>query len=234
MATSIRSPNSNSFTTGTNVFVGAPAGTAAGDAVVISVHCNNNTTIVDNNAATPFTTDLSAYSPNPVNGQTVAIFSRRIQAGDPGTYNFTIGTSGRWSIVAVTFQTPDPSNLYDVAPSTSNAANADDSTAATINAPSITTSTNNSIQVACGYLDDGTGGIGSFPVGYTTQASPINQPQTISTKTITPAGATGAQTYTGSMSAPRIALSFAVKYYVPPVSTITGIQSVAGIQSITF
>jgi len=210
-ATAVRASSSNSASTGTAISVTAPTGTTTGDLVVISVHGNGQTTIVDNNGATPFTADISNYAPNTTNGHTVSIYSRRIIGGDPATYNFTLGTTNRWSIDAVTFSDPDTVTIYDVTPSTGNAANRDDSSASTINAPTITTTTSDAIHVVCGYSDDGSGGAMTPPSGYTGQGAPVNEPQTVSTKTIASASATGAQTVTATTSSPMIALSFAVK-----------------------
>jgi len=211
MSASYRASSSNSAASGTAVTVTAPTGTTTGDVVVISVHSNNQTTIADNNGATPFTEDINDYKPNTSGGHTVSVFSRRIQAGDPSSYAFTLGTTGRWSIVATTFQNPNATNIYDVAPSTSNAANADDSAAATIAAPAITTNTTNTIHVVCGYFDDGAGGTPSAPAGYSTSGVEADEPQGVFYKTIAAAGSTGAQTVTGTTSSPRIALSFAIK-----------------------
>lgn len=225
---SVRAASSNSSTTGTAVSVSAPTGTTTGDVVIVSVHGNNQTTIADNNGSTPFTEDINDYKPNTSNGHTVSIFSRRIQASDPSTYNFTLGTSGRWSVVAIAFQNPDPTTIYDVTPNTANAANRDDSSASTLNAPSITTVGDNAIHVVCGYSDDGSGGAMTAPSGYSNQASPVNEPQTVSTKAITPAGATGTKTVTATTSSPMIALSFAIKNTAATVAT-TNFLSLMGV-----
>lgn len=206
---SVRSASSNSSTTGTAISVSAPTGTTIGDFVVVSVHGNGQTTIVDNNGATPFTEDINDYKPNTTNGHTVSIFSRIIQSGDPTTYNFTLGASGRWSIVAVAFSSPEASP-YDVTPSTANAANRDDSTTNTLNAPAITIGVSNSIDVVCGYSDDGTGGAMTGPVGYVAQAQPVNEPQVVLTKAVS-AGSTGTRQVTATTSSPMIALSFSIK-----------------------
>jgi len=211
MATSVRASSSNSASTGTAISVSAPTGTVEGDVVIVSVHANMQTTIADNNGATAFTEDLADYKPNTASGHTVSIFSRRIQSGDPSTYNFTSADTGRWSIVAVTLQSPHSSVIYDVAPSTGNAANRDDSTAGTLNAPTITTVNQNSIHVVCGYSDDGAGGAMTPPSGYTSRGVPVDEPQTVSTKVILSPSATGAQTVTATTNSPMIALSFAIR-----------------------
>jgi len=109
MATSLRASSQNGSTTGTAMSIAAPTGTVAGDLVIIIVHGNGNTTIVDNNGATPFTEDLTDYSP--LTSDTVSIFSRRIVGGDPTTYNFTLGASSRWSIIASTWQNPNATTM---------------------------------------------------------------------------------------------------------------------------
>ena len=225
MATTLRASNSNSSTTGTAVSVTAPTGTTTGDVVIISVHCNNQTTIVDNNGATAFTEDINDYKPNTTGGHTLSIFSRRIVGGDPSTYNFTIGTSGRWSIIADTWQNPNASSIYDVSPSTANAANADNSSASTINAPTITTLTSNAIHVVHGYFDDGSAGNPSGPAGYSAGGADNDEPQGAFYKVIAAAGATGAQTVTGTTSCPRIALSYAIK----DIGTSSSIKTVQGL-----
>lgn len=162
-------------------------------------------------AAATFTEDINDYKPNTTGGHTVSIFSRRVVSGDPLHYNFTIGASGRWSIIADTWQNPNVSSIYDVSPNTANAANADDSSATTINAPSITTLSANAIHVVHGYFDDGTGGNPSGPAGYTSAGADNDEPQGAFYKVIAAAGATGAQTVTGTTVCPRIALSYAIK-----------------------
>lgn len=210
MATTLRASSSNSSTTGTAITVTAPTGTTTGDLVIISVHGNNQTTIADNNGATPFTEDINDYKPNTSGGHTVSIFHRVIVGGDPTTYAFTLGTSGRWSIVARTYQNPH-ADIWDVAPSTTNAANADNSSAATIDAPSFNTTTANAVHVAFGYFDDGAAGEPSIEAGYGNTEGDNDEPQISGDKVIASAGATGAVTFTGTTSAPRIALSFALK-----------------------
>lgn len=208
---SVRASSSNSAGSGTAMSVSEPAGTTTGDVVVISVHGNGDTTIVDNNGATPFTEDINDYHPNPSGGHTVSIFSRRIQAGDPSTFNFTLGADSRWSVVAVTIQDPNASTIYDVAPNTSNAANLDDWNNGDITAPTITTQTANAIHIVCGYWDTSATGTITEPSGYTNLQEVHNEPQGLCYKAIVSAGATGAQDYSNTENGTRIALSFAMK-----------------------
>lgn len=154
---------------------------------------------------------VSDYKPNTTGGHTVSIYSRTIQSGDPSTYNFTMGATGRWSIIADTYKSPNTTSFFDVAPSTSNAANADNSDAATIDAPTITTLTAKAIHVVHGYFDDGAAGNPSGPSGYYAAGADNDEPQVAVLKHITTASATGAQTVTGTSVAPRIALSYAIR-----------------------
>ena len=91
----IRSSSQNSGATGTDLNVSIPAGAQVGDKIIIAAVANGQTTIVDNNGSTPFTEDINDYQPNPSNGITMSIFSRVLQAGDPTTFHFTSGASGR-------------------------------------------------------------------------------------------------------------------------------------------
>lgn len=227
MATTLRASSSNSASSGTAVSVTAPTGTTTGDVVVISLHGNNQTTFVDNNPGTAFTaTSVSDYKPNTGGGHTVSIYTRTIAPGDPTTYNFTMGTTGRWSIIADTWRDVN-ATFFDVAPSTSNALGTDNSSASTINAPTITTLSANAIHVVHGYFDDGSAGNPSGPATYTSAGVDNDQPQGAFYKVIVAAGATGAQTVTGTTSAPRIALSYAIKNNAGSGSVIKSINGVA-------
>lgn len=228
MATTLRAVAQNNSTTGTAISVGAPTGTTTGDVVIITIHANGNTTIVDNNGSTPFTEDLNDYQPNAGSGHTVSIFSRRIQASDPTTFNFTSGASGRWSISASTWQNPHATDIYDVAPNTSNAAAASDAVSE-ISAPSINTNTNNAIHVVLAGWDTGNLGSITEPSGYTNINEIISQPQGSSYKVIATAGATGAQQYESTEDNPRFALSFAIK----DVGTGGGDQTISVSENIT-
>lgn len=227
MATTLRASSSNSASTGTDATHTVPTGTAAGDLVIVSVHFNGQTTIVDNNGATPWTEDINDYKPNTTNGHTVSVFHRVFQTGDPTTLHFTGGATGRWSIILDTWQSPH-ADIWDVAPSTANAANADNSDAATIDAPAITTLTANAIHVVHGYLDDGTGGNPSGPAGYTAAGAENDEPQGAFYKVIVAAGTTGAQTVTGTTSSPRIALSYSLKTSVAVGTTYPGYYGSGG------
>ena len=189
--------------------VTAPAGTVAGDVVIVTVVCNGNITIVDNNGATPFTEDLNDYQET-TTGMTLAVFSRRIQAGDPSTYNFTAGATARWSAIAVTFKNPHPTIIYDVTPSVGNSSQATTgTTGATL---AITTQNDKAIHVSvCG--PDGNGNlITAKPSGYTEQATTTAQNVlSVHTKIITPAADTGTTSYTWTSSDGSVRTSFAIR-----------------------
>ena len=208
MATTLRASSSNSATSGTAISVSAPTGTTTGDLVTIFVHVNTDTTIVDNNGGTSFTEDLNDYQPNPTYGHTVSVFSRRILVGDPGTYSFTSGGTGRWSIVAATWQNPNASTIYDA---TLVSSNSGDANADPFTVTGITTATDNSIHVVMGALDDGVVTVANNPAGYTTIQNTANQPMGVSYKVITPAGATGGKDVDFSGASACIGVSLAIK-----------------------
>lgn len=197
--TTIRSFSSNSGTTG-DASVSAPAGAAAGDLVVVVVHANElaaNVTIADNNGSTPFTEDIQEFDTTGTNGGgSVSVFWRRIQAGDPSTYNFTISASGRWGCGAVCFQNPHPSNLWDATPTTQQQA----APTTTMPCPSITTVTANAIHLALVFTDGLDNLTTDTPAGYTKIINTSGQNVTVAWKTIAAPGATGALTFTCSSS----------------------------------
>ncbi len=209
MAT-LRSSSKNDSTTGTAITVAAPSGAVAGDFVVCVVVANGQTTIADNNGSTPFTEDINDYKPNTANGHTLSIFSRQIQSGDPSTYAFTSGASGRWAIIAMCW---NGSHSYDVSPSTSNATNDDSASSGTINAPSITTTVDNAHHVTLCTWDTGTTGTITTPSGYTLlqNANSGGEPTHASYKNIATAGATGATQHDNTEFGAMISLSFSVK-----------------------
>ena len=212
-ATTVGNSTQNSATTGTAISVSAPAGTIAGDVVIIAVSANGQVTISDNNGATPFTADIANYQPNTVNGQTLSLFSRRIQAGDPSTYNFTTSVSDRWAIVAMDVQNPNASSIYDVAPIIGNATNRDSSVDGTAVSASITTNTNNALHVLVSQWDTSAIGTITTPSGYTLSANANGggEPVHMSYKLINPAGATGAQNIINTQFGAYITFSFAIK-----------------------
>ena len=220
--TAIRASSQNSATTGTALSVAAPTGTTAGDLVIVAAHANTQTTIADNNGATPFTEDINDYKPNTSSGHVVSLFSRVVQSGDPTTYNFTSGASGRWSLIAVTFQDPH-ADKWDVAPSTSNAQNLDSPPGSSgAQSKTITTLTDNAIHCALAFIDAAIDDFTGWPSGYTVhQSVDNNQGQTFTTKVIASPSATGAQDFThNGTGTAYISLSFSIKSTVVAGSTV--------------
>lgn len=198
--------------TGTALSVAMPTGTTTGDFVVVLAQANGQTTIVDNNGSTPFTEDINDYKPNTTNGHTLSIFSRTIQGGDPSTYAFTSGASGRWSLIAIRFyHTSSPS--YDVSPSTSNASNTDDASSGTMVNPAITTVAAYAVHVTLGCWDTSAYGTITTPTGYSIiqNANTAGEPMHASFKNIITPGSTGTTTIVNTEFGARIGLSFSVK-----------------------
>lgn len=124
-------------------------------------------------------------------------------------YNFTIGTSGRWSIAALAFQNPHPSVIYDV---TSSNNQHDSSGAAQIDVNSITTVNSNSIWVgACGA--DGSANVFNTVPGGWTQRARVDTDQTliVASQVIASPGSTGTSTFTYTTSNGAFSFSFALR-----------------------
>ena len=222
MATTVRSSSSNSASTGTAISVTAPTGTTTGDLVIVTITHNNEAALSDNNGATPFTEDLE-YTPSVGGFGRLAVYSRRIQAGDPTTYNFTSsGAGSRWSIVAVTFQNPNPTTIYDVAPVGNDSAGVPGTTGT---ASSITTTTANAIHVIMCAQDGANNATTGTPATYTVEKNvTTNQCQTVVDKAIAVVGATGTQTWTYTSSLDWVAINMAIKDESP-----TGIKTIIGL-----
>jgi hypothetical protein len=210
--TTVRQSSQNSNSSGTAISVAAPSGTSVGDLVIVIVGANGTGTFSDNNGATPFGEDSdTSYA---TNGKKIAFYSRRIVSGDPTTYNFTANNNNRWAAVAIAFQNPHPSVIYDVAITIENN---DVGSSTSDNAPNITTTQDNSIHVAVCQLDRTTG-FDSSPTNYTELQTVPQQRTSVCVKTITPAGATGASnTWAWTTGENSLAVSFAVRDYTGTV-----------------
>lgn len=207
-ATTVRASATNTAASGTAVSVSAPTGTTTGDLVIVVVTSNGLTTHVNNNGSTPFTEDLNDHQGSAGITATMSVWSRRIQAGDPSTYNFTLGASNRWSVGAVTFQNPHASVIYDVAISTSMT----DPASTTMTTNSINTTVNNAIHVVGGGPDSSANAFTGTPSGYTSQyALGTNQGHAFAYKVIAAAGSTGAQSFTLTNSNQAMGFSFAIR-----------------------
>ncbi len=218
--TAIRSSSQASNGSGTAVAITAPSGTAAGDLVLVVVHSNNVTTIADNNGGTPFTESVNDYQETDA-GLTASLFVRRIQSGDPGTYNFTLGTSSRWGAIAVALSSPHASTIFDVVSSNTQQGGGVD---ATMTAASITTLTANAIHFAVFGADGSGNAFVTAPDGYTThQNLTSNQTLLVTSKVIASPGATGAQSADFTTTNGAFAFSFAIiDHTAGGAATITG------------
>lgn len=209
MATAIRS-SSVAVGADTAPTVAAPTGTTTGDVVVVIIYANSAGSFADNNGSTPFTEDLADFQETN-NGSCSSIFSRRIQGGDPSTYAFT-GPNEKWTVVAICFSGPDPTTIYDVAPTSTNSSAF--AFTGTPTSDDITTATGGAFHVvACG-MDASVASIDGTPATYTVLQQTNNTTGmafAAAYKAIASPAATGAQSWTPSASNGSITHSFAVK-----------------------
>lgn len=159
-----------------------------------------------------FTEEINDYKPNTSSGHTMSVFSRVIQSGDPTTYNFTSGASGRWAVIAIC-ATDTATPVDDVAPSTTNATNRDSSVDGTAVTASINTGVNNAYHIVVAGWDTGAIGTITTPSGYTllANANGGGNPTHASYKLITSAGATGTTNIVNTEFGAYITFSFSVK-----------------------
>lgn len=172
-----------------------------------------------------FTEQVNDYKPNTTNGHTMSVFSRVFQTGDPTTFNFTSGASGRWGVVAIT-ATDSSTPEDDVAPSTTNATNRDSAGDGNATTASINTGVNNAIHIVAVGWDTGAIGAITPPTGYTllADANGGGEPTHLSYKVIASAGATGAVVANNFEFAPYITFSFSIKS-VAVASTVKTLAS---------
>ena len=203
MTTSVRSSSVNGSTSGTAISVAAPTGTADGDVVVVVIGSNGTPTISDNNGATPFTQSSSGAT----GSLTQTVYYRRMQSGDPTTYNFTSSVSNRWTAVAVALQNPHASVELDVAASYQ----VGTGTAGT--APSINTTADNALHFACLVSDNPDNTITATPAGYTVEqnGAAFTCRIAVTYLVILSAGATGAQSFTQTLGVDWVGSSFAIR-----------------------
>lgn len=210
MATTVRASSIATSAGSTAVSVSKPAGTTTGDVVIVVVNWNDGAseTIADNNGATPFTEDLAEFRNNGTAGHAASVFSRRIQVGDPATYNFTLSGSQRWTAVAVTFQNPNVSSIYDVVPSSGNSIAG--GTGNPVSVPAITTVTANAIHCSILCTDGISNTTSATPAGYTIQQNGGEKLLAFGTKVIASPGSTGATTYSDTAGVTKTGISFAI------------------------
>lgn len=207
MATTVRASSNNGAASGTALSVSAPTGTTTGDVALVFITHNSEAALSDNNGATPFTESLE-YTPSFGGFGRLAIYSRRIQAGDPATYNFTSAATGRWSAIAVTLQNPHASTIFDVSPVGGDSAGASDTTGTS---NSITTLTSGALHFIFFGVDGAANAITGTPAGYTAEQNvTTNQCGAVAYKVIASPSATGAQTWTWTNNSGWVGINMAV------------------------
>ena len=211
MAVSLRSSakaGNNSITT---IVVNEPAGAQIGDWLVAVVAGNTDQTLSDANGGTPFTKDNQQNES--VSGNTVAIFSRKKESGDPATWSFS-GSAGnqRMSAIAMAFQDGDPSAAYDVVP-TAATGDITNGPVSTFDCKDITTINDLAIHIAASCMDSAASTFNSFPPGYTAVETQdgTGQPISVYILVISPAGATGTKAFGTAGSVGWISQSFAIQ-----------------------
>lgn len=214
---SFRSSSTATSASVNTLSVTAPSGTGIGDVVVILATRNasaNADSIIDNNAGHVFTKDYHQWEST--NGLSLVVFSKRIVSGDPGSYSFTFSgdtVATRFSLVALTFQNPDPSSIWDIAPSVSTwDTAAPDNNLPGCHVQSVTSSRTGCVHIICCTRENGTGAYDSTPSGYTLQVAgaTLNANNTVWYKVLGAAGATGQKTVTASGGGAGQALSQSV------------------------
>jgi hypothetical protein len=209
--TAVRSSSRNQAASGTATTVPVPTGCAAGDALIVIGHINNNPTWVDNNGANPLTKD-NTYQP--AGNAALHVWSHRVTSGDLTAWStnldFTAGSSTRWTLVAICIQDPDPSVIYD-ATTVEGLFNSTGSTTATADA--ITATSAGAIHLPCFGADGSGTTITTTPLtgaGYTVAQNGGNQALCVGHKTVA-AGSTGQTTVTLPGGTQWLALSIAVR-----------------------
>mgnify|MGYP003454828967 FL=1 len=204
---------------GTAPTVTVPTGTATGDLMIVYLHTNGTGTVTDNNGGNAFTKDYEKI--DATNGSGLTIFSRIIGSDTTGSYAFTVSSSSsRTTVQALAFSDPNPSNIYDIAPSNTymtsvtNTASPGD-----VDGTSITTGFDKSIAIICAGQDvgAGTGTFDTTPTGYTALTQPTAttaQLSVVAHKVIAPAGSTGTpdlSTNTWGAGQQNISVHFAIR-----------------------
>lgn len=116
MAISLVGTASTDASTGTAVSLTHGLTITPGDVVIATINCNGSgNTVTDNNGTSAFT---ASHSKANTDSATLAVFHRVAGASEPSAYAFTLGASGRWSIVVRVYRGVDIS-VWDVAPGAS-------------------------------------------------------------------------------------------------------------------
>lgn len=180
MAISHVNTQTGTASTGTAVSVTKPTGLAANDVLIFAIYANNNTTVSDNNGATPATAVHSRLAAD--SSARISLYSRVAGGSEPASYSFTLSASNRWGIVCSAYRGVDTTTLYDDAPSDTTSNSTTGSSTGT--SPAITSAIDGVMAIAIGAFDDGTHDFSTFPGdSYTLGGnSGVNQPVSLSYK----------------------------------------------------
>jgi len=182
---------------GTAISITKPTGVTSGDVVIAFVYANNPaTSIVDNNGANSFTTIGSLRNET---GVFVGLVAYRVAGGsEPASYAWTSNSSGAWGVVIATYTGVNTTTVEDTT-STYNF-NVDPSSVS--DCDSLTTATDGAFSLVMGTVDSSTSALSAGPGnGYTQRViNTANRDLIIFDKEIAPAGATGNQTITWTLS----------------------------------
>lgn len=225
-----RAHSVNSSDTATTLSCTAPTGTVAGDGVLAVVGHNGQETIADNNGATPFTLEYESWDTGAPFGATLTVFYRVIQSGDPASYSFTADTSGRMTVLCVTFSDPNTTTFFDKAP-VLGSLTVDTTNDGSSTAVDITTLSDKAIHVLPILRDSSISPVYGALAGYTqlgTGAGGVGEATDLYYKTIAVAGATGAQSISAT-GGEFLVQSFALKNNVPAASTAPSSLSLMGV-----
>ncbi len=209
MPVSVRSSAKAASASANSITVNEPAGTLVGEWIIVVVTSNTVVTLSDGNGSTPFV--KTTQHQEATQGSTVAIFRRKKEAGDPSTLTFNSTATERISAISIAFQDGlTGSEPYDITPSE---ATADDELSTSTHAGvDITTIIDLSLHIAVGMLDSGASTFNLFPAGYTEieVEDGTGQGLAVYFKVITPAGATGQQTFGTSGTVTHQSQSFSI------------------------
>lgn len=116
MATTIDQANATlaSADTGAAISVSKPSGASSGEVACVVIYANGAAnTITDNNGSRPFTADsvVDEYAGGGITAS-LSVLYRTLDGGEGSTFDFTLGTSDRWTAVAFIISNPN-STLQD-------------------------------------------------------------------------------------------------------------------------
>ena len=212
---SIRSDiQTNASASASSLSINKPSGTVVGDLMLVIGFRDLAFSggIADNNGSTNFTLQYEAVETT--NGHGLSIFYRRIQSGDPGSFSFVFTgetADTYFSLAAITFADPNPTEVFDVAPSNSTRVH-EGVDEGDINTVSVTSTVNNSIHIIIGSRE-GPSVLNNNITNYTKliDGGPTFTLFSVWSRVITPAGSTGVKTLTGTGSGSSMSFSFIVK-----------------------